>query len=180
MALTQKERIHALEGKVTRLATRVFALERRGFALRVEAVDSAAILPRGGYYGDAGLDLHVVGDWRLDPGEKADLPAGIKVEFPDGVWGEIEGRSSTLRKRGLKVHRGIIDQGYRGELFTYVENVSDEPIWVRDGDRLAQLIPHHVFEVQVQRVDRVAPSDRGESGFGSTGHRTDEKQWEKQ
>lgn len=174
MALTQKERIHALETLGRQMATRLLALERRGFALRVEAVDSAAILPRSGYHGDAGLDLHVVGDHRLDPGQRSDLPAGIKVELPPGVWAEIEGRSSTLRKRGLKVHRGIIDQGYRGELFTYVENVTDEPIWVRDGDRLAQLIPHLVFEVQVQKVERVAPSDRGENGFGSTGHRTEE------
>lgn len=176
MAMTQKERIHALEDKVRRMETRLLALERRGFALRVEAVDGAAILPRGGYYGDAGLDLHVVGEHVLQPGERKDVPSGIKVELPPGVWAEIEGRSSTLRKRGLKVHRGIIDQGYRGELFSFVENVIGEPIRITEGERVAQFIPHPVYEVQVTLVDRVAPSERGENGFGSTGHRTEEKQ----
>ena len=169
---TNKERLSALELQVRTLATRLLAVERRSIAVRVEASDPAAILPRFGYHGDAGLDLHVVGDHRLDPGQRSDLPAGIKVELPEGVWAEIEGRSSTLRRRGLKVHRGIIDQGYRGELFTYVENTTDEPVWIKEGERLAQLIPHPVYVVTPIAVEKVAPSDRGENGFGSTGHAT--------
>lgn len=134
-----------------------------------ELVD--AEIPAYGYPGDAGMDLAIVNEWTLGVDESRDLPTGIKVELPDGVWARITGRSSTLRKRGLFVNEGVIDQGYRGELFVYVTNRSGEPVTIEHGTRLAQLILAPVLRAKIVEVEQVADSHRGAKGFGSTGHR---------
>mgnify|MGYP000858731701 CR=1 FL=1 len=67
---------------------------------------------------------------------------------------------------------GIIDQGYRGELFAQVINIGDHPQVVKHGDRLVQIIKfknHNRLENDIIEVDELAPSERGATGFGSTG-----------
>jgi dUTP pyrophosphatase len=130
-----------------------------------------AEIPAYGYPGDAGMDLAVVNEWVIAPGASIDLPTGLKVQLPEGVWGRITGRSSTLRKRGLFVNEGVIDQGYRGELFIYVTNRNGHDIHIEHGTRLAQLILAPVLRAEIVEVSEVASSDRGAKGFGSTGHR---------
>lgn len=116
------------------------------------------------------MDLATINEWTLRPGESKDLPTGLRVELPEGVWGRITGRSSTLRKRGLFVNEGVIDQGYRGELFVYVTNRNDYDTVIEHGTRLAQLILAPVLRAAVVEVERVSDSIRGSKGFGSTGH----------
>lgn len=128
--------------------------------------------PTRDYEGDAGFDLYTEGNWVIGPSEFVDIPCGISVELPEGVWAMIVGRSSTLRKRGLLVMPGIIDNGWRGELFAGVQNLSQEQeVKVSDGERVAQLIPYPLVasRLEWQRVSKLGESDRGARGFGSTG-----------
>jgi len=127
--------------------------------------------PRRAYEGDAGFDLVVSVSVDIMPGQFFDVPAGVRVELPPGVWAMVTGRSSTLRKRRLLVSQGIIDNGWRGELFTGVWNLGPERARVRRGERIAQLIPFHQASLQMtaRRVERLGDSDRGTAGFGSTG-----------
>lgn len=119
---------------------------------------------------DAGLDLYVSEGCGIDPGEFVDVPCGIAVEFPVGWWGLITGRSSTLRRRGLLVAQGVIDEGYRGELFSGVWNMGESWQRVEAGERLAQLILFPTApKLEVKRADSLGSSDRGSSGFGSSG-----------
>lgn len=124
-----------------------------------------------GYPGDAGFDLRVVGHHTVEPGSFVDLDCGIAIEMPNSLWARICGRSSTIRRRGLMVAEGVIDAGYRGPLFVGVWNLTKAPVEVADGERLAQLIPHlNVAEVvRFEPVERLAESERGNAGFGSTG-----------
>ena len=139
---------------------------------KVKRLHPDAVLPRYGYPGDAGMDLAVVGEHTLAPGESRDLPTGIAVEMPEDLWGRITGRSSTLRRRGLFVNEGVIDNGYRGELLIYVTNRQSTPVTVESGDRLAQLILTSIWQAPGEWADELTPSERGTNGFGSTGHRT--------
>ena len=127
--------------------------------------------PTRGYVGDAGYDLVVSENRTVWPGEFVDVPCGVSVELPPAVWAMITGRSSTLRKRGLLVSQGIIDQGYRGPLFAGVWNLAREKVEVKDGERIAQLIPFPQTSLGLgfEQVDELRPSDRGRNGFGSTG-----------
>ena len=137
---------------------------------KVKRLHPDAILPEYGYPGDAGMDLSVIGRHVLQPGESKDLPTGIAVEMPPGLWGRITSRSSTLRKRGLFVNEGVIDNGYRGELLIYVTNRNSYAAVVQTGDRLGQLILSDVRQAPGAWTEELAESARGDKGFGSTGH----------
>lgn len=128
-------------------------------------------LPTQSYEGDAGFDLYASADTTLAPGTFVDVPCDLRVELPFYVWGMVTGRSSTLREKGLLVHPGVIDQGYRGELFAGAWNTTKEAVEVKKGERIAQLIPLNnasrmMFPMQAQQL---TPSVRGTRGFGSSG-----------
>lgn len=133
--------------------------------------ESEAMMPTRSYEGDAGFDLYVLEETHIEPGEFVDVKSGIRCEFPEGVWGMIVGRSSTLRKRNLLVNTGIIDQGYRGELFSGVKNLGGEAVTLWPGERVAQLIPFPQTSKWLApiEVETLGMSDRGDAGFGSTG-----------
>ena len=128
--------------------------------------------------GDVGLDIPVVfKDKRsvvINPGDRYLAPTDIRVEIPYTHWASIEARSSTS-KRSLIVPKGVIDPGYRGELFAQIINVGKEPVTINHGDRLIQLILHErvIKDFEVIEVDELSESKRGESGFGSSGQSAD-------
>lgn len=123
------------------------------------------------YGGDAGWDLVVSEETRIPFGGFADVPCGINVELPAGTWAMITGRSSTLRKRQLLVSTGIIDNGYTGPLYAGTQNLGDKAAVVGRGERIAQLIPFPLVSQGLVpwQVDSLGDTDRGASGFGSTG-----------
>lgn len=140
-------------------------------------------LPIRAYPTDAGLDLFVCESVMLVPGEWKDIHTGIIVETPPGWWGMIVGRSSTLRRRGIRVETGIIDEGFRGELFVLAHNMNQPRFnipdtgtddtgvrMVEEGERLAQLL---LFQtpppLSIEWTDNLSDSERGTSGFGSSG-----------
>lgn len=125
--------------------------------------------------GDAGYDLPAClpdGSITIEPQTRGVIPTGIHIELPRGWWASIEARSSTS-KYMLICPKGVIDEGYRGELFAVLINVGKEPVTINDGDRFVQLIPHRrmSYTATLMEVDELAPSERGDSGFGSTGRR---------
>ena len=130
-----------------------------------------AKLPTKAYADDAGFDLYCSEETWIAPGEFVDVPCDVAVELPSDTWALLTGRSSTLRKHKLMVNQGVIDPGYRGELFAGVWNLGSEAVKVEVGDRLAQLIlmPNHALDVRLVAVNELAPAHRGQSGFGSSG-----------
>jgi dUTP pyrophosphatase len=134
-------------------------------------VDEQGQLPTRAYSGDAGFDLYCQIDWTIQPDATADIPCGVAVQLPDRVWGLIVGRSSTLRRHNLLVSPGIIDTGWRGQLFAGVRNLGTTAFEVKRGMRLAQFIPlpNLAAGLVPTPVEQLSPSDRGEAGFGSSG-----------
>lgn len=134
-------------------------------------IDAGAQLPTRAYADDAGFDLYCVDEMEIAPNGTADIPSGVAVQLPEGVWAIIVGRSSTLRKHNLLVNTGIIDTGFRGQLFTNVKNLGAHPFEVKRGMRLAQLIPlpNVAAGLVPTPIEQLSPSDRGEAGFGSSG-----------
>lgn len=142
---------------------------------RVLTTDGAAdsgMLPTQAHQTDAAYDLYTVGEWRIPPGAWVDVPCGIRVQLPDHTWGMIIGRSSTLRRRGLLVQISVIDPGYRGPLFVQAYNMREgQEVAIRDKERIGQLVilPNLSQLFQPVWVEELSQSDRGESGFGSSG-----------
>lgn len=127
--------------------------------------------PSKKYMGDAGWDLYTSREVTIPAGGTVDVHTDIKMDMPPYLYARIVGRSSTLRKHKLMVNEGIIDNGYTGELFVCVHNLSDKPFHVERGMRLAQILFHTIEDVRWSQVERVLPSagKRGDAGFGSTG-----------
>lgn len=139
-------------------------------------VDEGGQLPTRSFAGDAGYDLYVSQDTTIFGGKFADVPCGVRVAMPPGVWGRITGRSSTRRKRGLLVIEGVIDSGYRGPLYAGVQNLTSDSVRVKAGERIAQLVLHEniaarhfAHEIDQSLFRRIPGDARGESGFGSSG-----------
>lgn len=137
-------------------------------------VEKPGTAPSRAYADDAGFDLYVSQTVVIPAHRFLDVPCGVQVELPDGTWGFLTGRSSTLRKRGLLVHTGIIDQGYRGELFAGVWNLTGQDVVVEAGDRISQLIvientTAQIILREVLEPDEFSAHPRGLRGFGSSG-----------
>lgn len=123
--------------------------------------------------GDAAADLPARVDAELGPGCRQLVPTGFAVAIPMGTCGLILPRSGLALRYGLTVLNspGLIDSGYRGELKVLLHNASSEPVAVKRGQRIAQLLVLEVGQLRLIEVDALpdAPDDRGVAGFGSSG-----------
>lgn len=137
--------------------------------LLLKRLNDRALLPYRAYPDDAGLDLFIMDDIILLPGEFKDIDTGWAVKIHDGFWGSVKARSSTFFKRGLIVHEGTIDSGYTGKLSIGVYNPNNSLINLHTGDRIAQLVIMPLFTPTVCVVNELPKTSRGEGGFGSTG-----------
>lgn len=141
--------------------------------VKVSRVDHSLPLPAYQTEGAVAFDLSPRVDASIQPGEVVILPANCIVEVPKGYVLLIAGRSSLV-KRGLVLANsiGVIDQDYHGpqdELHLQLRNITDQPVSVKRGDRLAQgfFVPVDRAQWQELRLEEVTAITRG--GFGSTG-----------
>lgn len=125
--------------------------------------------PSKAYPDDAGFDLSVSEPVKVEPGESKLLPTGVRVAIPHGYWGLIVGRSSTWHRRKLMTIPGVIDAGWRGELFVSVHNFGIETQDIAVGERLGQLIILPAWLGGLNWQAELPPHERGTNGFGSSG-----------
>ena len=143
-----------------------------GARLLVKRLDPGLPLPRFAHPGDAGLDLHAAQAITLGPHERGVIGCGLAVAIPQGYVGLVSPRSGTAVSMGLSMVNtpGVVDSGYRGEVRLALINLDpSEPIHVKRGDRVAQLVIVPLAPVEVAEVEDLPGSQRGEGGFGSTG-----------
>ena len=118
--------------------------------------------------GDSGADLTSMVNKRIWPFCRAVIPTGIHLEIPDGLEGQVRGKSG-LASKGLIVHWGTIDAGYRGEVKVILFNFSFWPKVIKVGDFVAQLVVSRIEKVEYKLGEINKNTERGECGFGSTG-----------
>ena len=138
----------------------------------IRRLDPTLPLPSYALAGDAGMDLRSAVDVVLAPGERCRIPTGIAVAIPDGHAGFVQPRSGLAARTGLGFVNspGLIDSGYRGEIQVVAINLDRrDPIDIRRGDKIAQLVILPVPQVALAEVEELPVSDRGAGGFGSTG-----------
>ena len=143
-----------------------------GLPVQVVRLDRDLPLPSYAHPGDAGADLLTTVDVSLEPGERCLVPTGIALAVPPGYVALVHPRSGLAAKHGLSVVNtpGTIDAGYRGEVKVLLINHDrHEPIELRRGDRVAQLVVQRVEHVVFEEVDVLDTTPRGDGGYGSTG-----------
>ncbi len=137
----------------------------------VRLLHPSARLPRQAHPGDAGADLCSVETVTLLPGERKDVGTGLALAIPPGYAGFVQPRSGLALKHGIMVVNspGLIDAGYRGEVRVLLYNSGAEPVAIRVGERIAQLVVQAVEEPDFVAVTELPETVRGEGGFGSSG-----------
>ena len=130
-------------------------------------------LPYYATSGAAALDLHacISQPVVISSGGEALIPTGLAVAVPEGHVGILAVRSSMGIRHGVSLSNGIgvIDSDYRGPLRVGLHNLRTEPYTVQPGDRIAQLLVLPVVRPEIELVDVLPETERGERGFGSTG-----------
>ena len=130
-------------------------------------------LPYYATQGAAALDLHACLDepMTIPAGGQAMVPTGIAAAIPTGYVGIMAVRSSMGVKHGITLTNGIgvIDSDYRGPLGVALHNFREEPYTIEPGDRIAQLMVVPVVRENIEVVEELPPTERGQGGFGSTG-----------
>ena len=142
--------------------------------VRIEVVrlDPALPVPAYAHPGDAGADLVIAVDLTLAPGERALVPTGVAIALPDGYVALVHPRSGLAARHGLSIVNtpGTVDAGYRGEIKVLLINHDPaEPIVLRRGDRIAQLVVQRFERARFVEVPTLPDSARGAGGYGSTG-----------
>ena len=121
--------------------------------------------------GDAGADLRASHDAVVPAGDRVLVKTGCSLALPGGYVGLVHPRSGLALNHGITVLNspGTIDAGYRGEIMVTLFNSSKEDFHISLGDRIAQLLIQQVAKADFVRVEKLPQSDRGESGYGSSG-----------
>jgi dUTP pyrophosphatase len=137
--------------------------------VRVEIkVEGPGALPSYATDGSAGADLRALADAVLEPGQRAAVPTGVRLQIPAGYVGLIWPRSGLAVRHGIDTMAGVIDSDYRGEVAVVLVNHGTETVRIAAGDRIAQILFQKVERASLtaSAVDETA---RGAGGFGSSG-----------
>lgn len=120
---------------------------------------------------DAGWDI-IATDSAVVRNFTVGVPTGLYLEIPDGWCGIIKERSGNALNKNIRIHGGVIDSEYRGEVKVLMSSGQGAQL-VNKGDKIAQILFVPVPEVEwdvVESVDSV--TSRGEGGFGSSDEQT--------
>ena len=138
-------------------------------SLKIKKLVSHAIIPKRSTPGAVGYDLHSSEGYVILPGHRAVVSTGLSFEFPPGVYGRVAPRSGLSVKHGLNVGAGVVDPDYTGEVKVVLFNHDKAAFVIKPGYRIAQLICERCECPDVEEVEVVTETERGDEGFGSTG-----------
>jgi dUTP pyrophosphatase len=135
----------------------------------IKLLDPLATVPTKTNHNDAGWDLYATNNTVIWPQQRAVVHTGISIQMPDNLAGLIWPRSGLSVKKGIDVLAGVIDAGYRGEILVCLYNTDVNAVEINRGDRIAQIIFQEVPNVNLNVLESLDSSQRGEHGFGSSG-----------
>lgn len=143
--------------------------------LKVKKTDANAKLPTRGSAYAAGWDLYanINEELVILPGETVKISTGIAIELPKNTFGGIFARSGLSTKKGLRPANCVaaIDEDFRGTVLVPLHNDSSKAATIQPHERIAQLIVLPYINCEIDEVEELSETDRGEGGFGSTGEK---------
>lgn len=136
--------------------------------LKIKKLSTTCTAPKRQTKGSVGYDLYCDGRFVVAPESSHLIGTGISIELPRGTYGRIAPRSS-MALQFTSIGAGVIDPDYRGELKILFFNHSKNYVVLSHGLRVAQLIVEKVATPDIEIVEYISETARGEMGFGSTG-----------
>jgi dUTP pyrophosphatase len=137
--------------------------------MKMKVMRRGGKLPALASEGAVGFDCFADADVEIGPGEKCKVPLGFAMEVPSAHLGMLTPRSGK-GTAGLVLANtvGIIDRDYRGEVFASMWNVSEDPIRIRNGESVCQLLIVPCWTpATIEVVNELSQTERGDGGFGS-------------
>lgn len=131
-------------------------------------LDSTALMPKRGHATDAGLDLLSPIDTVVPANGSISIDTGVHIELSPNTAGFLKSKSGLNVKYGI-TSEGVIDVGYTGSIAVKLYNHSGMDYVVRRGDKISQLVVVNIDTPDLVLVDKLADTERGNGGFGSTG-----------
>lgn len=147
-------------------------------------LDQGAKMPTRAHDTDAGLDLYARDTKTIHPygtrtpyhsggftalPNRAVFDTGVHIELPRGYYGKIESKSGLNVKHDIVSCGGVIDEGYTGSIAVKLYNLGMEHYTIHAGDKIAQLVIMPYAAPEMELVNELEDTERGDSGFGSTG-----------
>ena len=127
-----------------------------------------AMMPTRAHSTDAGLDLYARDTQIVPARESAKFDTGVQIELPVGTAGFLKSKSGLNVKHGL-TGEGVIDVGYTGSIVVKLYNNSGFDYTVHAGDKISQLVILPILTPDLELVDELEATERGDKGFGSSG-----------
>ena len=137
--------------------------------VNVKILDERAKMPEYAHLGDSGVDVFALEDAEIQPKDTVLIQLGLAFELPLGYELQARPKSGITLKTKCRVQLGTIDSIYRGEVGIIIDNIGDEVISIKAGQKMAQLVPAKVPYMNLTKVEKLNETDRAEGGFGSTG-----------
>lgn len=131
-------------------------------------LDKMAIQPTRAHETDAGLDLYAPYSTIVKSRGNAVIDTGVHIELPHNTVGFLKSKSGLNVNKGI-LSEGVIDEGYTGSIVVKLYNHSYDDVIVERGMKITQLVILPCLYEEVEVVDTLAETSRGENGFGSTG-----------
>lgn len=135
----------------------------------VKKLHSEAKAPSFALPGDAGMDLYSIVDAVLKPGEKISCPTGVAIKIPEGYVALVWDKGGLAHKFGITNIGGVYDSNYNGEYIIGLANLGKEDYVIKKGQKIAQLLIQKVETPEIELIDEMPQTVRGENRFGSTG-----------
>ena len=139
--------------------------------VKVKKLHPDAVIPKYATEGAACFDLHTLTSSVVYMTNSTAFPTGLSFEIPPGYVMLVYSRSGHGFKNGIRLSNcvGVIDSDYRGELIVKLHNDGNNHMPITKGDRIAQAMVVPVHTVELEEVNELSDTERGEGGFGSTG-----------
>tara|TARA_B100001057_G_scaffold472130_1_gene535111 strand:- start:1732 stop:2169 length:438 start_codon:yes stop_codon:yes gene_type:complete len=139
----------------------------------IKKLDPAAKLPEYKTSGASGMDITAFIEKTISVKSKTSclIPTGLTFAFPENYEIQIRPRSGLAAKNNITVLNtpGTIDSDYRGEIKVLIYNHGNDDFIINNGDRIAQMVLSPIIKMELEEVNDLPETIRGEGGFGSTG-----------
>lgn len=141
--------------------------------VQIKKLRADAVVPRYMTEDAAGMDFCAALDAPvvIAPGKRAAIPTGLALAIPRGYEGQLRPRSGLAREYGVTLSNSpaTIDADYRGPLVVVLSNLGDAPVTIEPRQRIAQMVIAPVMQAELEVVEELSVTARGDGGFGSTG-----------
>ena len=131
-------------------------------------LDTGAIIPTRAHETDAGLDLYAMESKKIPARGSMVFDTGVHIELDPNTAGFIKSKSGLNVKYNL-TSEGVVDVGYTGSICVKLYNHGDHAYQVERGDKISQLVVVKIETPELELVDELEETDRGNNGFGSSG-----------